>query len=297
VAELLELLSVSRERFRESVLDNAVWGGAGSLIDVSLWAIRQDDEAMRDDGRLVAAILRLAEALRNAGLADDQVLERADLLSKINEDLPSTRIEGPTEHKGKARFKVQLRDTGGFTEIVTVWAEEEAEAIDATKLWFEVQHDLGQVWVEEEAEVIGPDSDPGDLEVAESNEAVNNRSLSPDGEILSTKFRVEPEHLRRSTRLMRESDRPDWQRLRQRLREKGIDPSDAAVGDISVHEPDPQNPVWLVVRGLGRMIVSYWPIYDSLQDIDARWSWTQHDALQAAEAILNEERPPDSTDH
>jgi hypothetical protein len=85
VAELLELLSVSRERFRESVLDNAVWGGAGSLIDVSLWSVRQDDEAMRDDRRLVAAILRLAETLRNAGLADDRVLERAALLSKINE--------------------------------------------------------------------------------------------------------------------------------------------------------------------------------------------------------------------
>jgi hypothetical protein len=198
---------------------------------------------------------------------------------------------------GKARFKVRLRDTKGFTEIVTVWAEGEAQAIDATKLWFEMQHDLGQVWVEEEADAMGPDPDPRDLGVAELNEAVNNQSLSPDGEILSTKFRVEPEHLRRSTRLMRESDRPAWQRLRERLREKGIDPSDAAVGDISVHEPDPQNPVWLVVRGLGRMIVSFSPIDDSLRDIDARWFWTQHDALQAAEAILNEERPPNSTDH
>jgi hypothetical protein len=85
VAELLELLSGSRERFRESVLDNAVWGGAGSLVDVSLWSIRQDDEAMRDHRRLIAAILRLAEGLRNAGLADDRVLERAALLSKIKE--------------------------------------------------------------------------------------------------------------------------------------------------------------------------------------------------------------------
>jgi hypothetical protein len=39
---------------------------------------------MRDDRRLIAAILRLAVALRNAGLADERVLERADLLSKIN---------------------------------------------------------------------------------------------------------------------------------------------------------------------------------------------------------------------
>jgi hypothetical protein len=189
---------------------------------------------------------------------------------------------------GKARYRVRLRDTNGFAEIVTVWAEGEAEAIDATKTWFDLQHDLGQVWVEQEAELLGPDPDPGDLEVAESNEAVNNQSLSTDGEVLSTKFRVEPQHLRRSARLMRESDRPAWCRLRERLRERGIDPSDAAVADISVHEPDPQNPVWLVVRGFGRTIVSYSPRYDSLQEIDAKAFWT--DAVLAAERILNEER-------
>ena len=31
-----------------------------------------------------------------------------------------------------------------------------------------------------------------------------------------------------------------------------VDPSHAAVANISLHEPDPQHPVWLVVRGLGR---------------------------------------------
>jgi hypothetical protein len=89
---------------------------------------------------------------------------------------------------------------------------------------------------------------------------------------------------------MRESDRRAWQRLRERLRERGIDPLDAAVADISVHEPDPQNPVWLVVRGLGRTIVSYSPRFDSLRDIDARWLWADHDSLRVAEAILSEER-------
>lgn len=131
---------------------------------------------------------------------------------------------------------------------------------------------------------MGSDPDPGDLGVAESNEAVNNQSLLADGDGLSTKFRVEPEHLHRSTRLMRESDRRAWQCLRERLRERGIDPLDAAVADISVHEPDPQNPVWLVVRGLGRTIVSYSPRFDSLRDIDARWLWADHDSLRVAEA-------------
>lgn len=122
---------------------------------------------------------------------------------------------------GNARYRVRLRDSKRFMEIVTVWAEGETVAINEVKRWFEVQHDLGQVWVEEEAELIGPNADPGDLGVAESNEAVNNQSFTWDGKILSTKFRVEPEHLRRSTRLMRESDRPAWQLLRERLRERG----------------------------------------------------------------------------
>jgi hypothetical protein len=66
----------------------------------------------------------------------------------------------------RARYRVRLRDTKGFVEIVTVWAEGETKAIEAAKVWFEVNHDLGQRWTEQEVEQIGRDPDPGDLEVA-----------------------------------------------------------------------------------------------------------------------------------
>jgi hypothetical protein len=89
---------------------------------------------------------------------------------------------------------------------------------------------------------------------------------------------------------MRESDRPAWKLLRKRLRERGVDPSDAAVADISVHEPDPQHPVWLVVRGLGRTILVYSTAYDTLNELDTRWWWDRNRALQTAEAILDAER-------
>lgn len=171
-----------------------------------------------------------------------------------------------------------------------MWAEGEDEAIDETKVWFDLQHDLGQVWTEQEVEMIGSDPDPGDLDVAESNEDVNHQSFSPNGEILSTMFRVEPEHLRRSTRLMRESTRPSWSRLRERLTQRGVDPSDVAVGNISVHEPDPQNPIWLVVRGHGRVILVYSVMVDSLSELDASQFWDRNHALQAAEAILESEQ-------
>jgi hypothetical protein len=114
-----------------------------------------------------------------------------------------------------------------------VWAESKTEALNDAKLWFQVQHDLGQLWIDEEARRMGSDPDAGDLGMAESNEAVNHEHRSPQEEILSTKFRVEPEHLRRSTRLMRQSDRPAWQRLREQLRARGVDPSDAAESPIS----------------------------------------------------------------
>jgi hypothetical protein len=188
------------------------------------------------------------------------------------------------------RYRVRLRDAKGFTETLMVWAESETEALNDAKLWFQVQHDLGQLWIDEEARRMGSDPDAGDLGMAESNEAVNHEHRSPQGEILSTKFRVEPEHLRRSTRLMRQSDRPAWQRLREQLRARGVDPSDAAVANISVHEPDPQHPVWLVVRGLGRTILVYSTAYDTLNELDARWLWDRDRALQTAEAILDAER-------
>lgn len=172
-----------------------------------------------------------------------------------------------------------------------VWAESETEALNDAKLWFQVQHDLGQLWIDEEAHRMGSDPEAGDLGMAESNEAVNHEHRSPQREILSTKFRVEPEHLRRSTRLLRQSDRPAWQRLREQLRVRGVDPSDAAVANISVHEPDPQHQVWLVVRGLGRTILVYSTAYDTLNELDARWLWDRDGALQTAEAILDAERP------
>jgi len=189
------------------------------------------------------------------------------------------------------RYRVRLRDTKGFTESLMVWAESETQALNDAKLWFQVQHDLGQLLIDEEAQRMGSDPDAGDLGMAESNEAVNHEHRSPQGEILSTKFRVEPEHLRRSTRLMRQSDRPAWQRLREQLRARGVDPSDAAVADISVYEPDPQHPVWLVVRGLGHTILVYSTAYDTLNELDARWLWDRDRALQTAEAILDAERP------
>jgi hypothetical protein len=41
--------------------------------------------------------------------------------------------------------------------------------------------------------------------------------------------------------------------------------------------------------------VSYSPRFDSLQAIDARWFWSNDEAVQAAEAILESERRDDQS--
>jgi hypothetical protein len=58
-----------------------------------------------------------------------------------------------------------------------VWAQSEAEALNDAKLWFQVQHDLGQLWIDEQARRMGSEPDAGDLGMAESNEAVNHDTV------------------------------------------------------------------------------------------------------------------------
>ena len=89
---------------------------------------------------------------------------------------------------------------------------------------------------------------------------------------------------------MRQSDRPAWQRFLGQLRARGVDPSHAAIAKISLREPDPQHPVWLVARGLGRTILVYSTAYDTLDELEARWFWDRDRALPTVEAILGAER-------
>lgn len=85
VLDLIQLWPDEPERFRESALDNVIWGGAGSLCDVSLRSLAQGDDVVADDRHFVSAIVRLGEALESAGLADKQVRERTDLFRTVAE--------------------------------------------------------------------------------------------------------------------------------------------------------------------------------------------------------------------
>src|SRR5919108_4121891 len=66
------------ERFRQEVNSNDLWGGAGSISDISLHSIRPEDQRVEaDQRRLDAALADLAEALQAEGMASESALARA----------------------------------------------------------------------------------------------------------------------------------------------------------------------------------------------------------------------------
>src|SRR6266508_2798286 len=66
--------------FREALLSNGVWGGAGSVCDMNLASFHQEGrDGWQDQKSLDLAIVRLADALDARGLADERVRKRANL--------------------------------------------------------------------------------------------------------------------------------------------------------------------------------------------------------------------------
>jgi hypothetical protein len=82
VLELIRLWPDEPDHFRELALANEVWGGAGSLCDVSLRSIDEDDDAVADDRHLRQAIIRFGEGLESTGQADARVRETTELLRR-----------------------------------------------------------------------------------------------------------------------------------------------------------------------------------------------------------------------
>jgi hypothetical protein len=66
-------------QFREALLSNSVWGGAGSVCDMNLASFHQEGrDGWQDQKSLDLAIVRVAEALDARGLADERVRNRAN---------------------------------------------------------------------------------------------------------------------------------------------------------------------------------------------------------------------------
>src|SRR5438093_6858183 len=66
------------ERFRQEVVSNELWGGAGSLSDLYLPEIASNQaRAREDDRRLRHALLELAIALQAEGITDERIQRRA----------------------------------------------------------------------------------------------------------------------------------------------------------------------------------------------------------------------------
>jgi hypothetical protein len=71
------------ERFRQDVTSNVLWGGAGSISDISFRSMRPGDERAPEDQRLLdSALADLAEALDAEGMANDSVRATGALLRR-----------------------------------------------------------------------------------------------------------------------------------------------------------------------------------------------------------------------
>src|SRR5688500_15742734 len=85
IAYLMDLSQGETERFREAVLDNIMWGGAGSLCDVSFSSLNPGAEGVPDTRRLRRAIIQLVDGLDRAGMADDRVRDRGSLFREMEQ--------------------------------------------------------------------------------------------------------------------------------------------------------------------------------------------------------------------
>jgi|SRR6266542_6306105 hypothetical protein len=75
------------EQFREALLSNSVWGGAGSVCDMHLPSLQQEGrDGWQDQKSLDLAMVRVAEALDARGLADERVRNWANAFRQWRDD-------------------------------------------------------------------------------------------------------------------------------------------------------------------------------------------------------------------
>jgi hypothetical protein len=84
--ELISWREHEPERFSQEVRSNDLWGGAGSISDISLRSMRPERERAPGDERLLdAALADLAEALDAEGMATEEIRARGALFRRSAE--------------------------------------------------------------------------------------------------------------------------------------------------------------------------------------------------------------------
>jgi hypothetical protein len=129
------------------------------------------------------------------------------------------------------RYEVVVRHSSGVVDAVTVWEHGSPQAINKVKEWLRVVHDEPAEGATFKARAIGSEPDPGDLGVAVSADAVEHRRFSAAGEPIHTRFRVDPDFVRRLTRMMRLTSVGGWPVVRTLLQARDVSPQAAAVVD------------------------------------------------------------------
>src|SRR5688572_297960 len=115
----------------------------------------------------------------------------------------------------KRRYSVTFEFERGARDVLTVWDKDPDSAIDRARNWLEFSQDYpaGEA-VNVVVDVLGDQSDPGDIGIAEMNEEVNHRRFSDDDEPVSTLYHGEPDEVIRLTTALRSSDEGNWPLIR-----------------------------------------------------------------------------------
>jgi hypothetical protein len=144
----------------------------------------------------------------------------------------------------------------GSRDVLTVWDTDRGSAVAAARNWLEFSQDYpaGEA-VNVVAEVLGDQSDPGDIGIAEMNDVVNHRRFSPEGEPVHTHFRTEPDEVRRHTAALRSSTGGNWPLIRSLLEEQGVDHAEAAVA--RTYEWRPERPQHAVIVTRDRHVIQF----------------------------------------
>lgn len=146
-----------------------------------------------------------------------------------------------------ARYLVEFRFPEGARDEVSVWAPDADEAIRQARSWIEASQRIGLGSASSSARAVGSKPQESDLGVARNHEDVYHRRFAPTGEPMSTLFHVEPSEIQRNTDWLRSTDSPGWRRLRELLKEQGVDPTQAALAKCPLPlGPEPPNSGTLV---------------------------------------------------
>jgi hypothetical protein len=112
------------------------------------------------------------------------------------------------------RYLVTFHHPSGTREEISVWEEQGPEAaIEAAIDWTDYTERRSLRGIPVEASLVGTEPDKSDLNVATSIESLGHRAYDRNGDPISTRGHLQPQHVRRASVLLWKANSPNWDLL------------------------------------------------------------------------------------